>query len=241
MQHASGIEESGVITANRRSPLTKTSTLSRKLKELDSFLLSEAVGEEAMLLAEMDGYLAGVAVCPDLILPSEWLPLIWGGDEGPEFEDQQQAQAVLDLITHHYNDILRQLNRGAFQPIYDFDIDDSVLWETWIEGFWTAMGLRRESWLAYAEAKDEAVQEAFFILWRLVELASCLGDCEPIEKDEEMEGAAADLIPYAVQTLHEARALSNPADAARRASVHVGRNDPCPCGSGKKFKKCCLS
>jgi SEC-C motif-containing protein len=22
---------------------------------------------------------------------------------------------------------------------------------------------------------------------------------------------------------------------------HVGRNDPCPCGSGKKFKKCCLN
>ena len=21
--------------------------------------------------------------------------------------------------------------------------------------------------------------------------------------------------------------------------VKVGRNDPCPCGSGKKFKKCC--
>jgi len=23
-------------------------------------------------------------------------------------------------------------------------------------------------------------------------------------------------------------------------SVKVGRNDPCPCGSGKKYKKCCL-
>lgn len=22
--------------------------------------------------------------------------------------------------------------------------------------------------------------------------------------------------------------------------VKIGRNDPCPCGSGKKFKKCCL-
>ena len=22
--------------------------------------------------------------------------------------------------------------------------------------------------------------------------------------------------------------------------IHTGRNDPCPCGSGKKFKKCCL-
>ena len=27
--------------------------------------------------------------------------------------------------------------------------------------------------------------------------------------------------------------------AACRTSAKVGRNDPCPCGSGKKFKKCC--
>lgn len=26
----------------------------------------------------------------------------------------------------------------------------------------------------------------------------------------------------------------------QRATRRVGRNDPCPCGSGKKFKKCCL-
>jgi uncharacterized protein YecA (UPF0149 family) len=25
-----------------------------------------------------------------------------------------------------------------------------------------------------------------------------------------------------------------------RDTPRVGRNDPCPCGSGKKFKKCCL-
>jgi preprotein translocase subunit SecA len=25
----------------------------------------------------------------------------------------------------------------------------------------------------------------------------------------------------------------------RRAEPRVGRNDPCPCGSGKKYKKCC--
>ncbi|NBC14099.1 MAG: hypothetical protein GVY09_12290, partial [Gammaproteobacteria bacterium] len=24
-----------------------------------------------------------------------------------------------------------------------------------------------------------------------------------------------------------------------RATAKVGRNDPCPCGSGKKYKKCC--
>jgi uncharacterized protein YchJ len=25
-----------------------------------------------------------------------------------------------------------------------------------------------------------------------------------------------------------------------RAAAKIGRNDPCPCGSGKKHKKCCL-
>jgi uncharacterized protein len=25
----------------------------------------------------------------------------------------------------------------------------------------------------------------------------------------------------------------------RRSAAKIGRNEPCPCGSGKKFKKCC--
>ena len=38
-----------------------------------------------------------------------------------------------------------------------------------------------------------------------------------------------------------ARALGapEPAPATRNAVEKIGRNDPCPCGSGKKFKKCC--
>jgi preprotein translocase subunit SecA len=27
----------------------------------------------------------------------------------------------------------------------------------------------------------------------------------------------------------------------RRTESKVGRNDPCPCGSGKKYKQCCIS
>ena len=32
---------------------------------------------------------------------------------------------------------------------------------------------------------------------------------------------------------------SAPGSTKKRASAKVGRNDPCPCGSGKKYKKCC--
>jgi len=30
-------------------------------------------------------------------------------------------------------------------------------------------------------------------------------------------------------------------EPARRAGPRVGRNDPCPCGSGRKYKRCCLA
>jgi uncharacterized protein YecA (UPF0149 family) len=33
--------------------------------------------------------------------------------------------------------------------------------------------------------------------------------------------------------------LPAPATPIRHAEPKIGRNDPCPCGSGKKFKKCC--
>jgi hypothetical protein len=36
-------------------------------------------------------------------------------------------------------------------------------------------------------------------------------------------------------------AVSTAPPPVRRTDERVGRNDPCPCGSGKKFKKCCMS
>jgi uncharacterized protein YecA (UPF0149 family) len=32
----------------------------------------------------------------------------------------------------------------------------------------------------------------------------------------------------------------NPPNAVIRRGPKIGRNDPCPCGSGRKYKKCCL-
>ena len=120
--------------------------LTQKLQRLDDFLLSGAVGDDAMLLSELDGFLTGLIVGPDMIMPSEWLPVVWGG-EAPVFESERQAQAVIGLIMGHYNDIVRQLDRNRYSPIYDIDNDDSIFWETWIEGFWEAMVLRPDGWL----------------------------------------------------------------------------------------------
>lgn len=37
------------------------------------------------------------------------------------------------------------------------------------------------------------------------------------------------------------RALQEQGHTLVRRVEKIGRNDPCPCGSGKKFKKCCIA
>lgn len=217
--------------------------LSGKLRELDDFLCSDAVGDDAMMLSELDGFLAGLVVCPETIVPSEWMPVVWGDDEGPLFESKHRAQTVIDLILGHYNDIIRQLDRGAYRPVYDIDTDDSILWETWIEGFAEAMRLRPEAWRTFAQNNDADLQRALFVLGRLGELATDPNDVDPMDIDEELENLAPDLIPAHVEILHRTRLAQDkpPAPSANENRPKAGRNDPCPCGSGKKFKKCCLN
>jgi preprotein translocase subunit SecA len=54
---------------------------------------------------------------------------------------------------------------------------------------------------------------------------------EPLQADEEAANAAA-----AARALRpQPRVTVQP---IRRESPKIGRNDPCPCGSGLKFKKC---
>ncbi len=57
----------------------------------------------------------------------------------------------------------------------------------------------------------------------------------PSAEAEEAESGEADVPSFAGDIARRLAEL----EPAITAAPHVGRNDPCPCGSGKKFKKCC--
>jgi len=57
--------------------------------------------------------------------------------------------------------------------------------------------------------------------------------------DSTAEDQPLDQVPAATEPArHEQEEI--PATVAPAANTKTGRNDPCPCGSGKKYKKCCL-
>jgi preprotein translocase subunit SecA len=82
-------------------------------------------------------------------------------------------------------------------------------------------------------------------------------DPEDPPDPEEVESAVRDIVEAAVEIDAENR--KNPPDdhlepagpaswftpsptaPIRREAPKLGRNDPCPCGSGKKYKKCCMN
>lgn len=61
-------------------------------------------------------------------------------------------------------------------------------------------------------------------------------DCEAVDEDEAID---EDLDTLDNQLANILEGLGGAVEEPRRV-VKIGRNDPCPCGSGKKYKQCCL-
>jgi uncharacterized protein len=117
------------------------------LDALDDYLISDHAPDNIMGLSDLDGFLTGVVVGPELILPSEWLPVIWGGDE-PEFQTEAEMRTVLGTIMGRYNEIVTCLDSEPedFEPIFMVGPDDEMIASDWAAGFLDAVALRWKAW-----------------------------------------------------------------------------------------------
>jgi uncharacterized protein len=218
------------------------------LEALDRFLMSDRSPSISMMLSDLDGFLTGIAIGPELVLPSEWLPLVWGG-EAPEFADESEAKAVLGAIMGRYNEILRQIDHDAFEPIFWAARDGTLIAADWAEGFLQAIMLRMDAWDRLLKSKRDGQL--------LIPILALCGDQSgdsllglPPEDEDRIMEKAAELIPACVTAIAaywrgkgpkqiSMALMGGPPLQPYYGSSKIGRNDPCPCGSGKKFKKCC--
>ena len=195
------------------------------------------LGDDAMMLSELDGYLAGVVVCPEMIPPSEWLPLVWG--EGHTFQSPQEAQDLLAIVMAFYNDIARAIARPrTYVPRLDADTDGSSDWELWASGFGRALDLRPWAWSLYEDMAEDDPESIPFRLLNALAFAADEEGLSDLHEDlrELLRENAENIIGGGVESLNRTRLAA--LEAGRPGKT--GRNDPCPCGSGKKYKKCCL-
>jgi len=105
----------------------------------------------------------------------------------------------------------------------------------------TAAGLREDAWRPLLESEDDDYLVYPIIAFCEDEAGRPLLELSPRDR-ETLRADAPDQIAGAVLDLAEhwgRRPKTPPPQPIVRAGPKVGRNDPCPCGSGKKHKKCC--
>lgn len=223
-----------------------------ELDWLDAFLLDrideDAVYEDDLQkdegvldISALDGFFTALVSGPEVIVPSRWLPAVWG-DYEPEWKNQKEFETVFSLLIRHMNGIAATLmeQREDFEPLFLERVVEGktcTIVDEWCEGYVRGMKLAEEAW-------GSGGLEMRVLLMPILAFTG------------ETDWKAHDLTDVEIKNLHVAitrnvreihaywlarRETEGPSQQPVRHSVPtVGRNDPCPCGSGKKYKKCCL-
>ena len=203
--------------------------------------------DDAFIATKIEGYIAGVLCCPVKLKTSEWFPAIWGSGQTAESLGEIRMEVVVRLVMQHYNYVKSCLEDPEvdYQPHYEIDTDGSLMWHIWAEGFDEAMQVGERGWLKLRKklSKSEAAAQTVGMLVGLVDLGVG-GNLVPLQDRKQLSASAPELIPvvtkthYALNVGHDISLSKDPFDRLPDTNPKVGRNDLCPCGSGKKFKKC---
>jgi uncharacterized protein len=219
----------------------------KRLDRLDDLLRALPFENMPMSLSELDGFLTGVLACPVMVAPSEWLPQVWSETGEAQFVDQRKAEETIGAVMEHYNSVATAITSSLWvDPIYEIDTNsDETLWESWVAGFTRALMLRPDAWEDFMDQADEETQSSLTFLVALQDInvgKSTLAD----DVIDEIDLEAPDLIPNCVATiLHQSRpelagtVAANLPGMPHKAPPRQRRNDPCSCGSGRKYKQCC--
>jgi uncharacterized protein len=224
---------------------------------LRTFLSSPQRVKGAMTYPQLAGFLFSMANAPELIPPSEWMPMAFN-DQDARYETQGEAERVLQAMMALYNDCGRERTEGSAplppgcdirpQPLDNLG-DDAPL-SQWARGFLTGHTYLDDIWNEYTP--DELDEELGSMLMVLTFFTSPkLADAYHKEGKgktslEQLADTVVMIFPDALMeyahlgwSIFQARREAG--DLGQEPSDHpkIGRNDPCLCGSGKKFKKCC--
>ncbi len=236
--------------------------------ELDGLLASVPEPLEPLDAVMLDGFLCGVLVQPRLIPADEWLPFVFdaGGHRWGEAEQSPEQQRARALILRRHAALNRSLAEfGGFDPFVleplpvpdgNVAVDDGEaassdadapagsgdpvrdMLSPWVSGFEQALQLLP----GLADLSDSEIDATAA---RVLRFLPADDDAAPASSETPAATPIASLdaalgaLVAAVADLYDITApMRYKVEASRRETPKVGRNDPCPCGSGRKFKQC---
>ena len=134
-------------------------------KNLKSLLAMTEDPDTTFSYEELLGYLFGLAMTPDMIVPSDWMPIIFGGDL-PAFDSIEQMETMTGNLMEVFNNFIADFHNEKLKfPFKIEKLNDKqlvALYE-WVSGFEEAIILREELWdpEEYPELSDQKKEELY--------------------------------------------------------------------------------
>ena len=193
------------------------------------------------------GLLTALAVGPVLFSPSEIVQVILQNSkaERPAINDFSQSEKILELIARLHNEIVFDLDAEIFEPeSFEREHSSGEIYPdtfSWCEGFLVGINHDVQVWKKWYN--DSRRKKAIYA----IEAAGNRNfrsegiDFETPETMWALYGVIEHLVPLIRCFWRLESGLDEIIGAGTPVTTQpkVGRNAPCPCGSGKKFKHCC--
>ena len=205
---------------------------------LEKYLDAPERAEVTLPLDAVQGLFAAIACVSPPVTRAKWLPAILGvslSAGGPE-----DIEPIARLLERFAEDTARQLNEGEGFDFILYGGEDEDF-SSWADGYLAGVDLTDPPWEEEAEPED--LDNMLFPFLALTgqakEMALENGEEWMSEADEarmlaEIREGLADHVIEVRRYWFEKRVPAT----VKREGPKVGRNDPCPCGSGRKYKSC---
>jgi uncharacterized protein len=129
-------------------------------QRLDEWLARRSTGITDIV--ELEGFLTAIVIGPNTLLPTLWLPKVWGGKQ-PRFKDLDELNAFVALVMGYYNDIVAWFEQEPerFEPtFYERKVEGKriLIVDEWCFGFLKGMRLDASAWKPLKHSRPELVK-----------------------------------------------------------------------------------
>jgi uncharacterized protein len=212
------------------------------LDRVDEDAVTDGMDEGILNVSELDGLLTAVVSGPVTIMPSRWLPVVWGDFE-PTWERVEDFEAFMSMAVRHMNCIAAWLihEPEGFEPMFlerAWKGETIAIVDEWCEGYMRGVRLALDQWSVGTPEIADLLDPIRAFTEETGWLAHELPEVGMKKLRNSITPNARAIHAYWLERRGES--LRGEVATARRSEPSVGRNAPCPCGSGKKYKKCCL-
>ena len=216
-------------------------------------LLEDPALEEAMRLDEVQGYLCAALSGPTQIEPDDRLIDILGNEEALDSDAGREAAEII----RRFAEVLEADLAAGNPPVLllypkDESEDSASDYLPWCQAYLAGVDQATDDWFECLEEdrSEDAEEQINYLDERLFPLMVLTGEAEAAAKEHgeewpegderaEIEQECEEDLPQAVVDIYRFWLAKRGVDTIRNDEPKVGRNDPCPCGSWKKFKQCC--